>query len=266
MKIFITVLPALLMGLSSCEANKGNDTQAQESKAVEPYTISYQGTEVREEGCNGSNCTYVSIQYAVLQGGLNAEKINNTIEDELREIIKSRLPEPQAMGSWEELAQKFIEGYELFTLEFPDTKERWYLKIESDKSVLTDAYFTSYILTSDFMGGAHPNYYAMLAVFDLSTGDLVDVLELVDEEALTMEAERMYRAQHKLKPHDPLDDSGFFFPGGIFSLSANIGIISEGILVVYNPYEVAAYSKGMTSFVVPFSVLAENEGAETKAH
>jgi hypothetical protein len=265
MKILLPILPALIVSLSACNSNSGNETQTEKSEPAEPYTITYQGTEVREEGCTERNCTYVSIQYAVLKGGTNAEKINNTIEDELREIIKSRLPEPQAMGTWPELAQKFIEGYELFTMEFPDSEQKWYLKIESDKSILTEKYFTSYILTSDFMGGAHPNSYAMLAVFDLANGELIDVRELVDEEALTMETERMYRAQHKLKPNDPLDDSGYFFPGGIFSLPANMGITSEGVLIVYNPYEVAAYSKGMTSFTVPFSIISKESSAESES-
>ncbi len=264
MKIFTPLLPALMVGLLACQSNTGDEKSAIESEpTVSTYSIAFQSVDVKQEGCTGSSCTYVSLKYPALSGGNHAEKINQTIEDELREILKARLPEPTSMGSWNELAQKFIDGYALFMHEFPDTKQTWFLKVESSKSILTEDYFTAYLLASDFMGGAHSNTYAVLLVFDLSTGERVDVKSLVDIEMLTMLAEKKYREIHKLKADEPLDDSGYFFPGGIFALPANLGMNSKGVLLVYNPYEVAAYSKGMTEFVIPYTALRETEKEST---
>jgi hypothetical protein len=163
-------------------------------------------------------------------------------------------------GSFEEMAQAFLDGYAYFKQEFQESGGKWFIEINSSKSVLTDAYFTLWMQTTDFMGGAHPNSYTMLVVYSLATGEQVDVTNLVDADLLRAESERVFRSIHKLSARDRLDDGGFFFPGGIFELPSSLGISGDGVVVLFNPYEYTSWEKGYTTFTIPWSVLtAPNE-------
>ena len=65
-------------------------------------------------------------------------------------------------------------------------------------------------------------------------------------------AESAFREKHKLTPDTSLNDGGFLFPDGDFILPENMAVNEQGILLIYNPYEVAAYALGRTVLLLPF--------------
>jgi hypothetical protein len=44
-----------------------------------------------------------------------------------------------------------------------------------------------------------------------------------------------------------------FFFGKDFVLPENIGYNEEGLLLLYNTYEIASYAMGITEFTIPYS-------------
>lgn len=227
------------------------------------WNIDFKEIKAQEEGCSGEQCTHVSLQIPILSGGdsVATDEINQQTEGEIREMIKARLPDPMAMGTWESLAESFIEGYSMFAMEFPDNPGKWYIELDSEESEITDSYFTLQLKVSEFMGGAHPSTYTLLKTYNLTTGDVVDIIAVVDTTALRIEAEKRFREAHDLAENALLNDGGFMFPDGRFILPENMGITKDGVLLIYNAYEVASYAEGQTVFTIPFSALRSEQAA-----
>ena len=62
--------------------------------------------------------------------------------------------------------------------------------------------------------------------------------------------------QHNLKnlktKNKPQSIEDYFF-GKPFQLPENIGFNNNGLLLLYNTYEIASYAQGYTEFVIPFN-------------
>ena len=68
-------------------------------------------------------------------------------------------------------------------------------------------------------------------------------------DAFTEFVKPYFEAEIKSKGEERIDD---YFFGDPFHLPANIGINDEGILMLYNVYEIASYAQGITEFTIPF--------------
>jgi hypothetical protein len=104
-----------------------------------------------------------------------------------------------------------------------------------------------------YAGGAHPMHSQIIFNFDPHTGALFPWTNwLVDSVGFTKLAERHFwkeveTALGKQEAHDVM------FDGGEFVLPVNIGISEEGVLLVYNEYEAAAYVFGPQVTILPFA-------------
>ncbi len=234
-----------LFGLMSC-TDSDTSQSGEKSEKLPAYELSYEEYSATEEGCDGTECTEVHIVVPVLTGGDStiADQISRKIEDQYRQLIKSRLPEPKSTGSWESLAASFIEGYELFKMEFPDDPTAWYLYLDGKEStILGDSVLTTVVDDSEFMGGAHGNTATLIQSYSLKDGERIDLVSRYGDK-LKKVAERKFREQHSLSANEDLNEAGFIFPEEGFILPDNIGYTTEGLTLVYNPYEVAPYSTG----------------------
>ncbi len=248
--------------LSACGGSAGSESNSENSANTSskaevnksPYSIETVKYNASEKDCSGKECTTIEVVIPQLEGP-NKEvtaKINQVVEDQFRELVKSRLPEP-VNASWDVMTEKFIEGYELFLMEFPDSEQDWYLHVDGSESQIRDGNFILHISDDEYMGGAHPNAYVILQSFDLATGNRIDVLDRLDRKKLETVAERYFRQVRGLSPQAPLDDEGYMFPGGRFVLPENIALLGDTVWLIYNPYEVAAYSEGATELRIPLS-------------
>jgi hypothetical protein len=252
-------IPIIALVLQAC----GGSSSEQETAEIPAYAFDYELVEAREDGCQGEDCAHVTLQIPRLSDGDSAvaKKITVHMEGEIRNIIKDRLPEPMAMGTWTSLAESFIEGYTLFTMEFPDSPGKWYIEVTTDSSVFADGYFTLQIETTEYMGGAHPNYHTALKSYSLASGEPVDVLSHFDQETLKREAEKRFREVHSLSGNESLNDEGMVFPDGTFVLPENMGITPDGLKLIYNPYEVASYAEGQTVITIPLNLIEKKPAA-----
>ena len=262
----ITFALALTTFLFSCGNTTKRDSETESSdvsKSTEnavPVLMEIKKYADREEGCKAEDCTYIELNVPVLSGGNEAamEKINDYINGQFHEAVKSRLAEPLGNAPLATMCASFIEGYELFMLEFPDSEQKWYVEMDGRKSLVEDDYFTFILNQSEYLGGAHSAAFTQLNSFDISNGNMIDVVDRYGRKKLTEIAERYFREQNKLTSDQDLNDAGFMFENGKFVLPENIGLTAEGVLMVYNSYEVASYAQGETRFVIPYTEL--NEG------
>lgn len=262
--IFKSALPIfLVVFLFSCSGNsnteEGSNAATADSTMISASAVTLEIKKYadREKDCKGDECTYVKLQVPVLKGekGAALDKINSYIKGQYHEALKSRLAEPQGNMPLDAMCASFIQSYDLFLAEFPDSDQKWYLEIDGTESIVGDDYFTMVINQDEYLGGAHPAVFTQLKSFDLSTGDIIDIADKFGKEKLLASAERRFRAINELDSKANLNDAGFMFEDGNFTLPENMGLTSEGVLVVYNSYEVASYAQGETRFTIPYSSL-----------
>lgn len=161
---------AMLLILAGCGAGDvkkgdtaGTATEGEAQPKYEAISIEAMRIDAKVATCkDGDECTYVSVSAPMLTGGKPAiiDDINSYTELQVREALRSRQPEPRGNASLQALADGFIEGYKLFVMEFPDSKEQWYLEIEGEKSILTDEYFTLVLSQNEYVGGSSRLFHA----------------------------------------------------------------------------------------------------------
>lgn len=248
-------MPAVLLSLLlfSC---KGDGAEKRAALSEAPYTLTFAEAYAQEPDCgkDATDCTYARLKVPVLSAGdpETAGRINADVDALVRAYLKERLPEPMAMGTLDDLAEKFTEGYTLYTMEFPDNPGKWYFEARGDSSALLDDYFVLHLTFDEYMGGAHPNAHTVLKNYSLADGKAVPIEELTDADALRKRAEKAFRWQFGLKRGDDLNDRGFMFEGGVFTLPENIALTPRGYLLIYNPYEVSSYAEGEIRILLPY--------------
>lgn len=257
--IMLVLVLALLhaCGNPKKQDNTGKETTEQEQPEVQTFKLAIETHSAREENCKGAECTHIRLRIPQLEGGDTtvAQKVNSFIKDEIREVVKSRLPEPQGNIPLDVMCESFIEGYKLFLMEFPDSDQKWYLEINGDSSMVEPDYFTSFIRHREYLGGAHPAAFIQLHSFDLATGNLIQLDDRFDMDRVKQEAEKRFRKQNDLSADADLNDAGYLFKDGVFSLPENMALTPDGLLLIYNSYEVASYSEGPTRILIPYAAI-----------
>lgn len=107
-------------------------------------------------------------------------------------------------------------------------------------------------------GGAHPLTMHLLYMVELSTMGMLTLDDILLQEKrtpLTTLAEESFRAVRRIPRGEDLTKAGFTFPEGKFALTMNVGLTHNGLVLYYNPYEIAAYVMGPTRVTIPWKSL-----------
>jgi hypothetical protein len=108
-----------------------------------------------------------------------------------------------------------------------------------------------------YTGGAHPNGEVRLFVFDLQTGKTIDLRAIVTDEAGFLKIiENHIKIDMKIPDNQSLREAGYLFDSmdGL-PIPVDYAVLTNGIRIVYNPYEIAAYAMGPTDLTIPFAEL-----------
>ena len=165
------------------------------------------------------------------------EAIMNQINSEIQKKVISALHignlEDTYSSSIEESIISFINEYNTFKKDFPESSQLWEAQIDGEVIYQSEEFTTVAITSYKNTGGAHGNLNISFLNFDLKTGLKLDNIQLfTDIESFKTIAETY------------------------FKLPENIGYSEDGIILLYNTYEVASYSTGIIEFAIPFSKCA----------
>ena len=159
----------------------------------------------------------------------------NSMEDDFAAYLESYLETFEDSVSAETLT--FIdESPSMFTWDYQETNKAIY---NEHYLLCMEEYGYSYT------GGAHGNYGFSYRVFDLSTGNVLQLHDLFTQEklsALAAAAERQLRADRGIAADRSLNESGLFIDQ--LELKEDFFIDQGGIGFLYNPYEIASYADG----------------------
>ncbi|MEL4306802.1 DUF3298 and DUF4163 domain-containing protein [Joostella sp. CR20] len=230
----IGILLALLV-FSSCETDN---------------SISFINQNIATNTCE--SCPKISIDIPQAQP---ENEISKRINSEIDTFVTSTLN-----YSEEKTTDSILEAVAIFNTEYKKLKERfpediipWEATIKGNVS-FENNFFTSVAIESYiFTGGAHGYGSISFLNFDTKTGKNLTPNDLFkDKQTLIDIAEKEFRTAQKIKPDANINSTGFMFENDAFHLPSSIGFNEKGLVLIYNPYEIASYADGRTTIEIPF--------------
>lgn len=246
------VFPLVLgMSLMACQSNKQNQhgtAHKSSMPAAQQDTLSYTKKVLKKispyfsERDGAVDTTYIEISYPVFEN------------PQMDTVIKSAIL-LEGESSIDQYADNFIEGYGNFIEENEVRYNLPWVKFTDVVVVFNSPQLMTLSNTTyEFSGGAHGNTFELIQVVDLENYRKLALNSFVAEDKMkefTKIAEKFFRAEEGLTDTSSLEKD-YFFEQGKFALSANYGILKEGLLLHYNQYEIKPYAAGTTSVIIPF--------------
>lgn len=191
----------------------------------------------------------ISIIYPEATGDKQiTAKINNAVENYISSTLLFS-EEESKNAPLQKAITTFTENYSKFKTDFPESNQKWIASIEGEIVYQSPEIITISVNSYLDTGGAHGNDVITFLNFNAKTGETLgnsDILDLND--SLNILAEQYFKSE-VITPENTMSD---YFFGEHFHLPANIGFSEEGVIFLYNVYEIASYAQGYTEFVIPF--------------
>jgi hypothetical protein len=135
----------------------------------------------------------------------------------------------------------------------------WILERRASVLFANDQVITIDVLNEGYLGGAHGFRERTILTFDAKDGRRLNFSEFVSDESkplLQRVAEAELRKVREVPASSSLAQQGFFVKEGeALKITENFGIVENGLLLHYNPYDIGPYALGPTDLVIPREVL-----------
>lgn len=207
-------------------------------------------------GSECGDCPAVQVQIPEASAD---RAIGRAVNQAVREEVIAWLDYDEVAAATDipEAIETFRAGYRELREQYPDELAVWEASITGtpayDSGELLSMRLEGYIYT----GGAHGFSRIRYLNFDKRAARELDNRELFNNlpqlEAL---AEKAFRDSQGIEAGAGINSTGFMFEDNRFSLPENIGFEPEGMVLLYNPYEVASYADGPVRVVVPYEEVA----------
>ncbi|CAN5249442.1 hypothetical protein BH09BAC1_BH09BAC1_17400 [soil metagenome] len=106
--------------------------------------------------------------------------------------------------------------------------------------------------------GGEDNYASNLENFEVTTGKHLLLRDIVDQPYdIFGLGEQIFRQQEGIAEGSTLASAGFTFPEDVFYLPETFGILTDGLLFLYAPQEIASYTKGEQYLFIPYTLMGD---------
>ena len=204
-------------------------------------------------------CYEMHLQYPQVEGGPEdaRTKINAALNDTILGSFAAFAPDENSpFNTLGEVASAIETMFNDFLTDFEDMHQKWFIRMTSETQLNHPMILSVSMQIESYTGGAHANLWKNVFNFDPVTGSAISWQDVIsDPVAFLNLSEMAFRKTRDIPPSTDLEEAGFFFENGQFSLPENIGFTDAGILLIFNPYEAAAYALGATEFMVPWDEL-----------
>lgn len=184
-----------------------------------------------------------------------ANKINKQIEQVIaNEMNMADTPENDITIS--EAASQFDQEFKTFKEDFQDSSQKWEVKVDGQVFYESPEVICISLETYTDTGGAHGNGRTTFLNFNPETGTLLEQIDIIKNlEEFKKIAETAFKEQTKPKDNDETMEDFFF--GEDFQLPSNIGFTNNGLILLYNNYEIASYAQGITKITLPYDQIKD---------
>lgn len=202
--------------------------------------------------CN-DNCPSIQLEIPIAKNSnTTSDSINKTVFTTVKSIVDFG-DKPNTSTNYEELTTSFIQAYEKLKKDFPNDHFGWEAKIEGEVKYSSEAILNIEISHYTFTGGAHGYAGLRSLIFDPKTGKQIANKDLFKNwNIFKVLAEAKFRSKFKIPKDKPINSTGFLFENDVFQVAQNLFFTDEGILLHYNPYEIAAYVEGAKELLLTY--------------
>lgn len=193
----------------------------------------------------------IEVLYPKAKGSTEAVKnINTAIDSYIANQISfnDSIPATDVKNAIE----KFNTEYTGFKEDFEDSEARWEALVEGEVQYQSPEILCISINTYLYTGGAHGNDRIDFLNFNPNTGQPYTTQDLItDMPGFSKLVEANLKKEQAKKAKDKAMEDLFF--GKDFQLPESIGFNEDGVIILYNTYEIASYAQGITEFLIPYS-------------
>ncbi|MBK7635753.1 MAG: DUF3298 domain-containing protein [Saprospiraceae bacterium] len=263
-KVSLIVLLGCFVFLISCRQETG--------KLFENNKVTF--TSEQQSFRDGKDCDLpdslmndcATLNIAHLQPQSKNTDLNKAVKDTIEYYIKrmigdcifpEKTSESDKFISVDSLSKLYFAQHRDFIIEFPDAAGKvWNIDISVDSVFQNPKVLCLSVNGYTFLGGAHPNTFTTFHNFDKATGKTLTLNDIIsDMEAFRKIAETEFRKNQELTENQDLEEAGYFFDNGVYSLPSQFAVTDKGLMMFYNAYEAAAYVVGQISFTIPYDAL-----------
>ncbi|MCR8667070.1 DUF3298 and DUF4163 domain-containing protein [Aestuariibaculum sp. M13] len=177
-----------------------------------------------------------------------SNEISKNINNEINKVVSASLhigeETPNAEASIEENIEKFNTEYNDFAKDFPESTFPWEAQIDGEVIFQSPELISISITSYTNTGGAHGNVLISFLNLDARTGNRIANEELFNNE-------KDFETIAKTYFDKSIEDKNTLFEPENFQLAQNIGFSEEGLIMLYNTYEIAPYSAGIIEYTIP---------------
>ncbi|KJD31913.1 hypothetical protein PW52_16280 [Tamlana sedimentorum] len=200
-----------------------------------------------ETSFNVENNKLVEINSVLAKGNKNiVSKINNQINGALINALHVVDGDTTSLKTVEEGISFFNNAYNSFSEEVKEATPPWETQIDVEVMYQSEVLASIAITTYAYTGGAHGLTTIIFKNFDLTTGNLIDNADLFTDYNSFKKLSEKYFDKN-------IEDKNSLFEPSNFKMPVNIAYSGEGIVLLYNTYEIAPYSTGIIEFLIPYN-------------
>lgn len=231
---------------------------------IDTLRYNYISVDIKSDDCNKGNeaerCVRFIAEYPLFYGVIE-NVIIDSINKLFNELNTQSLYTGESSGSIEKAGEEFIKSY----IDFINSDEAYYItpwEINKNISVQlnTDKIISFQFTEYSFTGGAHGSYFIGYYNLNRSNGKELNANDIIlsskNSELLKI-SESIFRKNKEIPEGSSLEDSGYWFENNTFYLPDNFLITNEGLLFVYNPYEIASWAEGVIEIEIPYSLIKD---------
>ena len=218
------------------------------------FSCSNETKTIRFENNSYENHYKADISVSIDEAIGNSE-VSKIINFKIKEAIISTLSDVTKKTSLEAVLEDFDAEFIDFKKQYPEASHpAWELHIETEKAYQSEEVITLSINTYEFKGGAHGNDKIKFLNLNANTGEVYKLNDIIDSSDgfKTLAKDHFLESIDADKENNQIED---YFFGKPFQLPENIGFSEDGLVFLYNVYEVASYDQGYTEFVIPFDAV-----------
>ena len=205
-----------------------------------------QKTTFSEIHFTSENNALVDINIPQVSGN---KTVSNQLNTEIQKIIISALhngsPDDNSASSVEESIAIFNNEFTQFKKDFPESIEPWEAQIDGEVMYQSPEIISIAITSYTNTGGAHGVLNISFLNFKTVTGKLIKNDELI---------KNIDGFKNSAKPYlnNALAEKDILFDTENFELPPYIAYSEEGIVLLFNIFQIAPYSTEIIEFVIPF--------------
>ena len=179
-----------------------------------------------------------------------ANQINNEINKTIVAALLIGEQNNASSNSVEESITTFNNEYNTFNANFPNVSQPWEAQIDGEVMMQSNEVIsiamTSYVNT----GGAHGITQISFLNFEPLTGKRIKNQNLIKNKKAFKDIAIAYFK-------NALAEEDVIFERNTFKLPENIGFSNDGVILIYNQYEIAPYATGIIEFTIPVEKVAD---------